>query len=252
MPEEASAPRLLSAGESCVVVDFGEHIDYGINRKIQALRKTLERASLPWIREMVPTYRSLAIYLHVPGEDPGAIHKTLEKALSSLEGEETSSGEVVAIPVCYGGDFGPDLSFVACSNNLSEDEVIRRHSGREYYCYMLGFTPGFPYLGGMDSSLTTPRLAKPRQIIPAGSVGIADQQTGIYPMESPGGWQLIGRTPLKLFDPQIEPPILLEAGLWIRFVPITPEEYHTIARQVVAGSYALSRRQKSMEKGDWA
>ena len=252
MPEEASTPRLLSAGESCVVVDFGEHIDYSINRRVQALRKALERASLPWIRELVPTYRSLAVYLHAPGEDLARIRETLEEALGSLEREETHPGDVVAIPLCYGGDFGPDLSFVASSNDLSEDEVIRRHSGREYYCYMLGFTPGFPYLGGMDSSLATPRLAKPRQIIPAGSVGIADQQTGIYPMESPGGWQLIGRTPLKLFDPQREPPILLEAGIWIRFVPITPEEYHTIARQVATGSYALSRRQKTPERGDGA
>ncbi len=244
MPEEASAPRLLSAGESCVVVDFGEHIDYDINRRVQSLRKALEKASLPWIREMVPTYRSLAVYFRVPGEDLARIHQALEEALGSLKKEGSHPGEMVEIPVCYGGEFGPDLSFVASSHGFSEKEVIRRHSGREYYCYMLGFTPGFPYLGGMDLSLATPRLSKPRQVIPGGSVGIADQQTGIYPMESPGGWQLIGRTPLTLFDPGKEPPTLLDAGLWIRFVPVSPEEYRTIARQVHSGNYVLPRRER--------
>lgn len=244
MSEQAFPPRLLSAGESCVVVDFGEHIDYNINRKVQALRKALKKADFPWVRELVPTYRSLAIYLDPLRENPQNIEKKIEEVLRTLPKDTLQSGEVVDIPVCYGGDFGADLAFVASSTNLSEEEVIRQHSGREYYCYMLGFTPGFPYLGGMDSSLATPRLAKPRQVIPPGSVGIADQQTGIYSIESPGGWQLIGRTPLKLFDPGKNPPILLDAGLWIRFVPISSKEYKDIAQRVASGNYVLSRRER--------
>ncbi len=244
MPEQASPPRLLPAGESCVVVDFGEHIDYDINRKVQALRKALEEGAFPGIRELVPTYRSLAIYLDPLKENPRDLQRKIEELLVSLEKEPLRSSQAVDIPVCYGGNYGPDLSFVASSHDLSEEEVIRRHSGREYYCYMLGFTPGFPYLGGMDPSLATPRLSKPRQIIPAGSVGIADRQTGIYPIESPGGWQLIGRTPLTLFDPGKNPPTLLDAGLWIRFVPISSEEYENIARQVTSGTYVLPRRER--------
>ncbi len=244
MPEQASAPRFLPAGESCVVVDFGEYIDYNVNRKVQALRKALEKAAFPSIRELLPTYRSLAIYLNPLKENPRNLRKKIEEILSSMEKENLPPGEAVDIPVCYGEDFGPDLGFVASSNGLSEEEVLRRHSGREYYCYMLGFTPGFPYLGGMDPSIATPRLSKPRQTIPGGSVGIADQQTGIYPIESPGGWQLIGRTPLTLFDPRKNPPILLEAGLWIRFVPVSSEEYRDIARQVASGEYVLSRRER--------
>ncbi len=244
MPEQASPPRLLPAGESCVVVDFGEHIDYDINRKVQALRKALEEGAFPGIRELVPTYRSLAIYLDPLKENPRDLQRKIEELLVSLEKEPLRSSQAVDIPVCYGGNYGPDLSFVASSHDLSEEEVIRRHSGREYYCHMLGFTPGFPYLGGMDPSLATPRLSKPRQIIPAGSVGIADQQTGIYPIESPGGWQLIGRTPLTLFDPGKNSPTLLDAGLWIRFVPISSEEYENIARQVTSGTYVLPRRER--------
>jgi len=244
MPEQAPTPRLLPAGESCVVVDFGEHIDYDINRKVQALRKALEEIAFPWIRELVPTYRSLAIYLDPLRENPRNLQQKIEGILLSLEKDTLRSSLAVDIPVCYGENYGPDLSFVASSNDLSEEEVVRRHSGREYYCYMLGFTPGFPYLGGMDPSLATPRLSKPRQIIPAGSVGIADRQTGIYPIESPGGWQLIGRTPLTLFDPGKNPPTLLDAGLWIRFVPVSPEEYENIARQVASGNYVLPRRER--------
>ena len=157
MPEQASPPRLLPAGESCVVVDFGEHIDYDINRKVQALRKALEEGAFPWIRELVPTYRSLAIYLNPLKAPPRDLQRKIEELLVSLEKEPLRLNLTVDIPVCYEGIYGPDLSFVASSHDLSEEEVIRRHSGREYYCYMLGFTPGFPYLGGMDPSLAPRR-----------------------------------------------------------------------------------------------
>ena len=136
---------------------------------------------------------------------------------------------MVTIPVCYGGDYGPDLAFVAQHAGLSEREVIRRHTAPKYRIYMLGFLPGFPYLGGLDPALFTPRLQNPRTAIPAGSVGIGGQQTGIYPVASPGGWQLIGRTPLKLFDP--DRPLRYAAGDRIRFAAITPQQFETLAQK---------------------
>ena len=135
----------------------------------------------------------------------------------------------MTIPVCYGGDFGPDLAFVAKHAGLTEAEVIRRHTGRDYRIYMLGFLPGFPYLGGLDPRLFTPRLQNPRTAIPAGSVGIGGEQTGIYPVASPGGWQLIGRTPLDLFDP--ERPPRYAAGDCIRFTAITAEQFAKLAEK---------------------
>ncbi len=139
------------------------------------------------------------------------------------------------IPVCYGGSFGPDLSFVAEHGKITEEEVIRIHSSRDYRIYMLGFLPGFPYLGGMDERIFTPRLNSPRTRIPAGSVGIGGEQTGIYPMDSPGGWQLIGRTPYRLFKPEQVRKPLYEAGDSIRFVPINQEEYKEIKRKQEMG-----------------
>jgi KipI family sensor histidine kinase inhibitor len=141
---------------------------------------------------------------------------------------EIPSAETIEIPVCYGGDFGPDIEFVAQTHDLTVEEVIRIHSEPEYPIYMIGFTPGFPFLGGLPEKLHTPRLETPRTVVPAGSVGIANAQTGIYPIDSPGGWQLIGKTPLKLFDLQRSNPILLKAGDALKFKPITIYEYHRL------------------------
>ena len=135
---------------------------------------------------------------------------------------------VVEVPTVYGGEFGPDLSFVASHNHLSEDEVIAIHSGTDYLVYMLGFIPGFTYLGGMDSRIATPRLSSPRTLIPAGSVGIAGEQTGTYPSDSPGGWQIIGRTPVTMYDMSKAQAALLKAGDYVRYVPIDESEFHRI------------------------
>lgn len=146
---------------------------------------------------------------------------------------------IVEIPVLYGGEYGPDIENIATHNNLSIEEVIKIHTSGEYLVYMLGFTPGFPYLGGMDKRIATPRLKTPRTKIPGGSVGIAGEQTGVYPIESPGGWQLLGRTPLNFFDPNNEKPFLINAGEYIKFVQISEEEYHKIIEQIKNKTYVV-------------
>ena len=141
------------------------------------------------------------------------------------------------IPVLYGGEYGPDLNYVAEYNHLTPEEVVRIHTSAEYLIYMLGFTPGFSYMGGMDERIATPRLESPRVLIPAGSVGIAGKQTGIYPIDSPGGWQLIGRTPVKLYDAHRDNPILLDAGLHVKFIPVDKSEFQRIESRIEQGRY---------------
>jgi KipI family sensor histidine kinase inhibitor len=194
--------------------------------------------------DLVPSYRSLLVYY-----DP--LHTSLpelEERLTALEQDldqaVLNAPRVVEIPTLYGGEYGPDIGQVAKHNGLAPEEVIQIHSAGEYLVYMMGFTPGFPYMGGMSERIATPRLQTPRTAIPAGSVGIAEQQTGVYPIESPGGWQLIGRTPVQLFDPQREPPVVVTVGDYIRFTPITEETYHDIQRQVRTGSYQIKTRDK--------
>lgn len=232
--------RMLPAGEQGLVVEFGREIDADVNARVHRAAKAIVGTMKENIVEVVPTYRSLLVYfnpLHVKRQ---TLIKDIENALNSMEGEGTALGgprKVVTIPVCYGGEFGPDIEFVAQHNKLSVEKVITIHSSIPYLVYMIGFTPGFPYLGGMSEKIATPRLAKPRTCIPAGSVGIAGSQTGLYPIVSPGGWQLIGRTPIKAFDKEANNPFLFEAGNYLKFQPITPDEYYVIEKQVVQGEY---------------
>ena len=231
-------PRILSAGDSAVIIEFGDSIDMKINARVQQLRQHIERGQFNGIVELVPTYRSLAVYFDpVVVEDVGLFFERLKKMAQNTKGEIIEGGLVIVIPACYGGEFGPDMQNVVEHTSLTEAEIVKRHTAVDYYCYMLGFTPGFAYLGGMDESLATPRLKEPRKVIPAGSVGIAGKQTGIYPIDSPGGWQLIGRTPLKLFDPEGEPPFLIDAGMWVHFRSIDSKEYEEIAAKVAAKKY---------------
>lgn len=232
--------RILPGGDSCIIVDFGSVISLEVNAKVQALKNELESKHFQNIRELVPTYRSLTIYFDPLFMDLEKFIARLNKIIPNMGPPDKDSCRTAMIPVCYGGEFGPDLGKVASRNGLTCDDVIRIHSSKGYYCYMLGFTPGFPYLGGMDESISAPRLETPREIIPAGSVGIAGEQTGIYPIASPGGWQLIGRTPLKLFDPHRDIPVLLEAGIWIRFQPISEEEYGLITEKINSGNWELT------------
>jgi KipI family sensor histidine kinase inhibitor len=196
------------------------------------------------IVDVIPTYCSLLV-----NYDPLVIsYKDLKKRLEGLVKVDVRSGEgkktIVEIPVCYGGEYGPDIANIAEHAGLTEEEVIQIHSSKDYLIYMLGFLPGFTYLGGLDERIHTPRLASPRIKIRAGSVGIGGSQTGIYPLDSPGGWQLMGMTPVKTYDPNREVPILVEAGQYIRFIPIDEAEYLRIKDLVDRGEYQCVIREE--------
>lgn len=240
-------PRLLPAGDSALVVEFGNEIAPEINARVRSLTAALEAESLAGVVELVPTYRSVLLHFNPLVVQPKVLEQHLLDLIDNLGDLELPAPDVAFVPVCYGGEFGPDLDHVCEHTGLGAEEVIRLHTATDYLIYMLGFTPGFSYLGGMDERLATPRLKTPRTHIPAGSTGIAGKQTGIYPIDSPGGWQLIGRTPLKLYDPFRDPPVLLKAGNYVRFVAVSQDEYEEIAHQVKAGSYQI--RQKPLSAG---
>lgn len=229
--------RFLMAGDSALVAEFGNAITPEINARIRAFNIALEQRKLPGVLELLPTYRSVLIQY-----DPEIIGTEILKARLSdiaqnLDTIAIPSAQVVELPVLYGGEMGPDLDFVAEHAGLSPEQVIRLHTEPEYLIYMLGFTPGFTYLGGLNEKIHTPRLTQPRVKIPGGSVGIAGSQTGVYPIDSPGGWQLIGRTPVKLYDPNRAEPILPRAGQYIKFRAIDQAEFDSIAEQAEQGVY---------------
>lgn len=231
--------RILDCGDRAVSVEFGDEISPGANALVHKLAAKLQKYSDKWIVEAVPSFRSLLVIF-----DPIKIRRhrvttLISKICASLS--ESRAGETkrrtILIPVCYGGEFGEDIEDVAALNGLTADDVISIHSGIDYLIYMLGFLPGFPYLGGLDKRIETPRLESPRTRIDAGSVGIGGSQTGIYPLASPGGWRLIGRTPVKPYDSSRAPAVLYEAGDYIRFVPIDKAEYDRIDTLVQKGEY---------------
>ena len=237
----ADAPLVRSypLGDAAVVLEFGQAIAPATHRLIQALAQVLDRHPPPGLREYVPAFTTLTVYY-----DPAALSEPTkpspyEQVASYLQAllpaaqavaAVAAPGPLVEIPVCYGGELGPDLAFVASHAQLTAAEVVARHAAPDYLVHMVGFAPGFPYLGGLDARLATPRRAQPRPLVPAGAVGIAGLQTGIYSLPTPGGWQLIGRTPLRLFDPGRAQPSLLQAGHRLRFVPISEQEFQRLSR----------------------
>ena len=210
-------PHFSPAGDSALLVELGDQIDLPTNRRLHALANWLRQQ--PGLGEAVPGYAALLVHYNPLELTYAEVLDLVRRGLSLAATVVQSSPRRVEIPVRYGGEDGPDLAFVAHHCGLSIDEVIRRHSQAEYVVYFLGFTPGFPYLGGMDVSISAPRLESPRSRIPAGSVGIAANQTGVYPLESPGGWRIIGRTEVELFNPLHQPPALLAPGDIVRFIP---------------------------------
>ena len=220
--------RFRLSGERTLLVDCGEGINISVNEKVLRMSFLLRRDPPAGMQAVVPAYRSFAILYDPLLTEPD----TLKRKIRVLENEHNDTfrleSSVVSIPVCYGGAFGPDMDFVSSHTGLKPDEIITIHSSCEYPIYMIGFTPGFCYLGGLDKRLQTPRRETPRISIPAGSVGIAEMQTGMYPVESPGGWQIIGRTPLRLFAPERQNPFLYKAGYRIRFKPVSTEEFEEL------------------------
>ena len=219
---------LRPVGVSGVLAVLGDSISEQTGAQVAALREAIAAAHISGVEETIPAYASLLVKYDPFLTDYAALCEALRRLEKTLSASTVQSGRIVEIPVCYGGAYGEDLPFVAQHAGLSEQEVIALHTARPYRIYMLGFLPGFPYLGGLDERLHTPRLPTPRTKIPAGSVGIGGKQTGIYPMESPGGWQLIGRTPLTLFAPGESLPYA--AGDSIRFVPVDKAEFARIRK----------------------
>ena len=231
-------PKYLLAGDQAVVVELGDEVDPVLNRRVHALGRAIEERAMAGVRDMIPTYRSLLVQYDPGVVTPHNLRAMVADAFNSFDEASALASRVVLLPTLYGGEYGPDLEFVAEHAGVTPEAVVATHSGVDYPVYMMGFTPGFPYLGGLDERLATPRLSTPRPMVPAGAVGIAESQTGAYPTASPGGWRLIGRTPLNLFDAQRDPPALLAAGDSVRFVPLRDEaEFVEIRSRVDQGGY---------------
>jgi inhibitor of KinA len=224
-----SSPTYSPVGDRALLVKFGDTVDLDINRKVRAFSKAVEEAKVNGAEECVPTYASLLVYYN-------PLKTSYEQMVFALKDLEINLDEfsvnmktrTIIVPTVYGGSFGPDLTGVAEYHRLAETEVIRLHSKNEYAVYMIGFIAGFPYMGKVSEAIATPRLETPRLKIPAGSVGIAGNQTGIYPCESPGGWRIIGRTPLVLFNPLESQPALFQSGDRVVFKPISEREYRAL------------------------
>ncbi|KAB2336689.1 5-oxoprolinase subunit PxpB [Cytobacillus depressus] len=234
MPHVKKSVQIRPLGDSALVVQLGEGICPAIHEKVKSLSNVLEKNPFTGLIESVPSYNSLTVYynpvaIYMEGNQSPfkKVSAFILELMAELAVDEQSEPRLVTIPVVYGGEFGPDLENVAEYNGLSVEDVIEIHSANDYLVYMIGFAPGFPFMGGMDERIATPRKESPRLAITPGSVGIAGKQTGIYPLETPGGWQIIGRTPLDLFLPEVSPPTLLQSGDRIRFEPISLEEYET-------------------------
>jgi inhibitor of KinA len=228
--EEKMRFEISPLGDSAVRISFGDTIDEKINNEITVFFNKLEQARVKGIIECVPAYTTLTIYY-----EPYIIsYETLINQLKTLDQIPGTSRQnkplVYEIPVCYGGEYGEDLGYVAEYHGLGEQEVIDLHANREYLIYMMGFMPGFPYLGGLPENLAVPRLEKPRQSVKPGAVGIGGNQTGIYPADVPSGWRIIGTTPVNLFSPKKKEPFLLCSGYYIKFVPINVEQFLSIKR----------------------
>jgi inhibitor of KinA len=243
------APRILTCGEDALVVEFGHAVDPAINDRVYALAEVVGSANNGSVIELVPTYRSLLVQYDIEQSTAADMTTFLNDLISTADitqdKNENVPRQIYELPVTYGGEHGEDLQDVADHAGMSTDQVIAIHSGTEYRVFMLGFAPGFPYLGGMDERIATPRLASPRVRVPAGSVGIAETQTGVYPMASPGGWRLIGNTPVSLFDPSLEPPVPFLPGSFIRFVPVSSEQAGEVVNQVAAGTYIVQMTEQS-------
>jgi inhibitor of KinA len=228
---QSGFPTFATLGDRALVVHLGDQIDAPTFRAVRSLAMKLEAAPPNGMLESVPAFTTVAIYYDPLRISEGELRSCVSGLAATLDLTPEPEPRIVEIPVCYGGEFGSDLEFVAEHAGLVPNEVLRIHTQADYLVHMIGFAPGFPYLGGMSPRIAAPRRGSPRLKIPVGSVGIAGDQTGIYPLETPGGWQLIGRTPLALFRPEQDPPTLLQAGDIVRFRPITPAQFRELSER---------------------
>jgi inhibitor of KinA len=224
---------IFSLGDSALTINFGNVIDKDINNYVLDLFHHLKRKNIPGVIDLVPAYSSLSIHYHVPLIRQSVIAKTafeflkqtIEKELEQDVLQQKRQQRKIGIPVCYSGSFAPDIETIAIEKNISIEKLVQLHKDQLYNIYMIGFLPGFPYMGEVNDAIAVPRKTEPGTNVPAGSVGIAGKQTGIYPIDSPGGWQIIGRTPLKIFDKEKDDPVLLQPGDEIQFYSITEDEF---------------------------
>lgn len=236
MPAAYAEPRFLPAGDTGLIVELGDAIDDEVNARVMLLDRAIIDAGVPGIEETVPTYRSLLVIYEPEAIGWAELVRRVSALLDQVPaGGSAATGRRWTLPVVYGGSFGEDLAYVAQSHGLSEAEVIERHAGAEYRVHMIGFQPGFAYLGGLDPVLHTPRRADPRAKVPAGSVAIGGAQTAVYSVEAPSGWQLLGRTPVRVFDLLRAEPFLLAPGDRVRFRPAPLDAWEALARRVEAG-----------------
>lgn len=224
--------RLSPLGDAAVYAEFGETLDLEINQSLQALAVALRARALPWIRDVVPALCGIAVHFdpyhpELPAPVLAYFEVLLQEAFKSASKFE-DSGRSVDVPVCYDAEFGLDLNEISEKTSFPTEEIIRRHTQAQHRVLMVGFAPGQPYIGGLDAKLSVPRRPTPRTVMPAGSVAIANAQTAVYPYETPGGWSIIGRTPLRVFDPAREPASLFAPGDRVRFIAISRLEYEKL------------------------
>ena len=236
MSKQSEKWNIIAHGDRCLVVQFGTGIDVEVGRRCGAAAVALREAALPGISDIVPTFNTVGVHFlpsrFPPGTDVGHLEAEIHRVLSAAQlNGSASAGRLIELPVCYGGEYGPDLTDVAEKLELEPEAVIQLHGREPSYVFMLGFAPGAPFMGVLDERFALPRRSTPRTSIPAGSVGVANRQTFIYPNSLPGGWHIIGRTPLPLFDPSRDPATLITPGDSVQFVPISEDEFKRLASQ---------------------
>ena len=229
--------EIFPAGDRALVVEFGKKIEDETNNKVHALSAYLKERRIKGIRETLPTYRSLMVFYDSSEIDFFKLSKLIRRYRPPQDRDCKQTRKKRIVPCCYGGEYGPDLKEMSNILGMAQEEIIRIHEKADYKIYMLGFLPGFVYLGGLDEKISIPRLDTPRMKIPARSVGIGGSQTGVYPISSPGGWRLIGRTPFDFYNPENKDPILCKAGEYISFVSIKEAEYDAIRKDIKAGVF---------------